>query len=130
MGIEYPRRPMAPAAVRYSCMIFGLANIGWSVAYAARRDAFMLVGGILVGGAWFAFGKYGGLPLVDTVVEWHPPATPGAVEEMHRRGLLVIRRRRWIAWAAVPGALAVAALLTPMLMQGGHPQFIVLILAV
>lgn len=127
MAIEYPNRPMAPRLVRYSCMVFGLANIVASISYVPRV---MLVGGLLVGGCWFAFGKYGGLPLVDTVVDWRPPAASGAIEDMHRQGLLVMRRRRWIVWAAIPGTFAVAALLVPLLMQGGHPEFVVLLLGV
>jgi hypothetical protein len=74
VAIDYPERLMAPDLVRYSCMIFGLATIGSSIAYAPRQDLFMLVGGLLVGGGWFAFGKYGGLPLVDTAADWRPPA--------------------------------------------------------
>ncbi len=120
---------MAPDWVRYSCMIFGLANIVASIAYATQRDVFMLVSGLLVGGTWFAFGKYGGLPLVDTVVDWHPPARSDVVEEIHRRGLLVMRRRRWMTWVTIP-AFAVAALLMPLLTRGGHPEFIVLLLGV
>ena len=130
MNIEYPKRPMAPAWVRYSCMMFGLACIMGSIAYAPRHDIFMLVGSLLVGGGWFAFGKYGGLPLVDTVVDWHPSAAPGAIEDMHRQGLLVMRRRRWMVWTAIPGAFGVAALLIPLLMQSGHPELIVLLLGV
>src|SRR6266566_5233000 len=118
---------MTPNVARYACMIFGLANVASSIAYAAPKDLFMPIGGLLVGGAWFAFGKYGGLPLVNTVTDWHPSA-PGALEEMHRRGLLVMRRRRWLVWAAIPGAFVVAALLIPLLMQGGHPELVVLVL--
>ena len=116
--------------VRYTCMVFGLTNIIASITHATRGNIFMLAGGLLVGGAWFAFGKYGGLPLVDTVVDWRPPASPDAVDEMHRSGLLVMRRRRWMMWAAVPGALAVAALLIWLLMGVGHPELSVLLLAV
>jgi len=129
MATEYPKRPMAPNVARYACMIFGLANVASSIAYATAKDLFMPIGGVLVGGAWFAFGKYGGLPLVNTVTDWHPSA-PGALEEMHRRGLLVMRRRRWFVWAAIPGAFVVAALLIPLLMQGGHPELVVLVLGV
>ncbi len=130
LTIEYSKRSMAPAWVRYSCMIFGLAGIIGSIADATRQDIFMLVGGPLVGGGWFAFGKYGGLPLVDTVVDWRPPRAPGAIEDMHRQGLLVMRRRGWIVWAAIPGAFGVAALVIPLLMQSGHPELIVLLLGV
>jgi hypothetical protein len=121
---------MAPALVRYSCMIFGLANVTGSVAYGGPRDMFMLVVGVMVGGAWFAFGKYGGLPLVDTVVDWCPPRAPSAIEPMHLQGLLVMRRRRWILWASIPGAIGVAALLIPLLMKTGRPERIVIVLGV
>jgi len=129
MAIEYPNRRMAPDAVRYVCMIFGLANIAAGIAYATRQDLFMLIGGLVVGGAWFAFGKYGGMPLVSTVADWRPSPT-GAIDDMHRQGLLVMRRRRWIVWAAVPGTLAVGALLIPLLMEAGQPGLVVLFLGV
>src|SRR5574341_1420032 len=129
MAIEYPKRRMAPGTVRYACMIFGLANIAGSIAYANRQNMFMLIGGLLVGGGWFAFGKYGGLPLVNTVADWRP-STSGAIDEMHRQGLLVMRRRRWTVWATVPATFAVAALLIPLLMQTGHPELVVLLLGV
>ena len=116
--------------VRYACMVFGLANIIVSIAYAGPGNVFMLVGGLLVGGAWFAFGKYGGSPLVDTVADWHPPTAPDAVNEMHRRGLLVLRRRRWMMMAAVPAALAIAPLLISPLMRSGQPEVTVLLLGV
>jgi ribosomal protein S27AE len=128
--LDYPKRPMAPNVVRYACMIFGLANVAGSIAYTSRQDMFMLIGGLLVGGGWFAFGKYGGLPLVSTVADWRPPSSSGEIEEIHRQGLLVMRRRRWIVWAAIPGTFVVAALLIPLLMQGGHPEIIVLLLGV
>jgi hypothetical protein len=111
-------------------MIFGLAIIVTGIAYAARTDVFMPVGGLLVGGGWFAFGKYGGLPLVDTVVDWSPPSASGVIDDMHRQGLFVMRHRRWIAWATIPGALAAAALLIPLLEQGGHAELIGFVLGV
>ncbi len=77
---------MAPDAVRYACMIFGLANVGGSIAYATQQNMFILICGLLVGGGWFAFGKYGGLPLVNTVADWRP-STSGAIEDMQRQGL-------------------------------------------
>jgi hypothetical protein len=120
---------MAPDAVRYACMIFGLANIAASIAYATRENMLILIGGLLVGGGWFAFGQYGGVPLVNTVVDWRP-STSGAIDDMHRQGLLVMRRRRWTVWAAVPGTFAAAALLIPLLMQAGHPELVVLLLGV
>ena len=121
---------MAPDWIRYSCMIFGVANMVASIAYASRRDIFMLVGGLLVGGAWFAFGKYGGFPLVDSVAGWQAPAGVGPVNEMHREGLLVVRRRKWMTWIAIPVALGIGGMLMPPLMRIGHPEFEVLILGV
>ena len=121
---------MAPGAIRYACMIFGLANVAGSIAFAPRQDMFMRIGGLLVGGAWFAFGKYGGLPLVDTVRDWRSPSASGAIEAQHRQGLLVMRRRRWMVWAAIPGLFIAAALLMPALMQSGHPEFVVFLLGV
>jgi len=121
---------MAPDVIRYACMIFGLMNVAGSVAFAPRQDMFMLIGGLLVGGGWFAFGKYGGLPLVNTVADWRPPSTSGAIEVQHRQGLLVMRRRRWMAWAAIPGTFIAAAFLIPLLMQGGHPELVVFLLGV
>src|SRR6058998_2929240 len=131
MSIEYPSRPMAAPWVRYPCMAFGLAIVA-SVTYGALRErsVFMTAGGLFVGSLWFAFGKYGGVPLVDTVADWHPPTAPDAVNEMHRRGLLVMRRRRWIMWAEVPVVLAVAPLLISPLMQSGQPELIVFLLGV
>jgi len=121
---------MAPAFVRYFCMLFGLVNIAAVIAFSARQDMFMLIGGILGGSAWFAFGWYGGLPLVETVVGWHPPANSAAVDEMHRQGLKVMRHRKWVAWLAIPGALAATALLMPLLMQSTQPELVLLIVGV
>ena len=119
---------MAPNLLRYPCMIFGLATIASCIAHARAHDLFMLVGGLLVGGAWFAFGMYGGLPLVGTVDDWHPPADSTAIEDMHRRGLLVMRRRKWLTWLAAPGALVVGVSLMPLLRQVGQPQLVVLLM--
>ena len=108
-------------------MIFGLATVIGGIGQATPKDLFAPVAGLLVGGAWFAFGKYGGLPLVNTVADWHPSA-PGALEDMHRRGLLVMRARRWTLWAAMPGALIVTVFLVPSLLERGHPELVVLVL--
>jgi hypothetical protein len=121
---------MAPDVIRYACMIFGLANVAGSIAFA-RQDIFMLVGGLLVGGGWFAFGKYGGLPLINTVTQWRPPTSASdAIEDQHRRGLLVMRRRRWTVWSAIPGILIAAAFLMPLLVQHRHPELVVFLLGV
>lgn len=133
MTIPYPDRPMAPKWIRYACMAFGATNMAAAAPSAAHRGdigMFMLVGGLVVGGVWFAFGWYGGLPLVSTVADWQPPAAPDEVNEMHVRGLLVMRRRRWMMWATSPVVLAMAAALMPLLMPTRHPEWIVLILAV
>ena len=106
-------------------MIFGLANVAGSIAFAPRQDTFMLVGGLLVGGVWFAFGKYGGLPLFNTVTQWRPPGASDAIEDQHREGLLVMRRRRWMVWSAIPGMFIAALLLMPLLIQRGHPELVV-----
>jgi hypothetical protein len=120
---------MAPTVVRYLCMIFGLANIVGGIASGVQwGDTFPLLGGLLVGGGWFAFGWYGGLPLFDTVADWHPPASPDAVEDMHREGLRVMRRRQWTPWLAIPVLFAVAALIIPPLMRAGHPELVIFLL--
>ena len=132
MNREYPTRPKVAAWARYLSMTFGVANIvgGIDLARSSPLDLFLLLGTFLVGGAWFAFGLYGGLPLVSTVRNWQPAATPDEVNDMHRRGLLVMRRRRWIIWASVPSAFIVAFLLIPVLMKAGQPGLTVLVLGV
>ena len=130
MTAEYPKRHMAPKFVRCVCMIFGLANIIAVIASGFYHDIFMFIGGVLVGSIWFAFGMYGGLPLVDTVRDWHPSVSNTEINEMHRQGLLVMRRRKWIAWIAMPGSLAAASLLLPLLIPYGHPELIVLLVGV
>ena len=119
---------MAPGVVRYACMIFGLANIVGGIAYASSQDMFMPIAGLLVGSCWFAFGKHGGFPLVNTVADWHPPSASGAIEDLHREGLLVMRRRRWLVWAGFPGTLIVG--LFVMELQRGDPRFAALLLAI
>jgi len=107
-------------------MAFGLMNIV-SVVYTAPPDLVMFVGGLLVGGGWFGFGLYGGYPLASTVVDWHPPASFDAVEEMHRQGLRVMRRRRWIMALSIPIVMvAVMFLVMPLLMRLGHPEYVFL----
>jgi hypothetical protein len=109
-------------------MVFGLANIigGIASVWSLTLDMSVGVGGFLIGGAWFAFGLYGGLPLVNTVREWHPPANPEEVSDMQCKGLLVMKRRRWAMWATVPGLFALAPLLSPVLIL--HPGLAVLLL--
>jgi len=125
---------MAPGVIRYACMLFGLANVAGSIASAAfvpRQYMFVLIGGgFLIGGGWFAFGKYGGLPLVNTVTDWRPPNASGAIEDQHRQGLLVMRRRRWMVWAVSPGIFIATAFLMPVLMQLEHPEFVAFLLGV
>ncbi len=130
MKTEYPIRPKAPDWVRYICMVFGLANMVGGVMGGYKDGLFAVIGGLVVGGAWFAFGLYGGLPLVDTTLDWHPPVVPGEIEETHRRGLLVMRRRRWMTWAVLPGFFVAGAMLIPIFMQIGHPELILFVLMV
>jgi len=132
MSREYPIRPKVAAWVRYLCMAFGVAIVVGAIdsVRSFPLDLFPLLGGFLIGSAWFAFGLYGGLPLVDTVREWCPAAAPNEVNDMHRQGLLVMRQRRWIMWASVPCALAVAVVLIPVLIRADQPGLIVLILGV
>lgn len=130
MGTEYPTRPKAPEVVRYLCMAFGLANIVASIVLAPKRDAFMLIGGLLVGSAWFAFGKYGGLPLFDTVHNWQPPGDSAESAQKLRQGLLVMRRRRWMTWISLPVAFGTMALIVPVLIPYGQPQLALLLIGV
>ena len=117
---------------RFLCMAFGLANILSGVAFAVfyKPSIFILLTALLVGGVWFMFGKYGGFPLVDTVREWHPASDSDEVNEMYRRGLLVMRRRKWLMWASLPSVVVVAGFLIPVLMQIGQPELVVLLLGV
>jgi len=130
MASEYPDRPMAANWVRYFCMAFGLANIVAGIVYATEQDWFLALAGPLVGGAWFAYGKYGGMPLIDTVNDWHPPATPDSIDEMHRRGLLVMRHRRWVMWVANVATFAGMALVIPVFVVAGHPELALFIVGV
>lgn len=132
MSINYPSRPKVAKWFRFLCMAFGLANIISGIASTIfyKLDVFILLAAFLVGGAWFMFGKYGGFPLVDTVREWHPVSDSDEVNEMHRRGLLVMRRRKWLMWASIPSAFVVAGFLIPVLMRISEPGLIVLLLSV
>lgn len=129
---EYPTRPKVTTWIRYLCIAFGVAIIvgGIDSLRSSSLDLFSLLSGFLIGGAWFAFGLYGGLPLVNTVREWCPAATPDEVNNQHRRGLLAMRRRRWIMRASFPGVLIVAFFLIPVLMKAGQPKVAVLVLGV
>jgi hypothetical protein len=121
-----------PFWARCLCMAFGIANVLGGIASVAYSDdpLFSVLGGLLVGGCFFAFGKYGGLPLIGTVQEWHPPVAPDEVTEMHRSSLLVMRRRRWTMWASYPGALIVAPFVIATLFQVGQPGLTVLVIGV
>ena len=132
MNADYPIRPAMPIWARCLCMAFGIANVLGGIASVAYSDepVFSVLGGLLVGGVFFAFGKYGGLPLLTTVHEWHPPSTPDEVTEMHRSGLLVMRRRRLAMWASYPGALIVAPLVIAALFEVGQPGLGVLLIGV
>ncbi len=111
MNTQYPDRPRAKSWIRYACMLLGFACILSAILnrVLGSLTAYMFAGGLLVGTLWFAFGMYGGLPLVTTVDNWQPPETFDAVSETHRRGLLVMRRRRWFAWLAIPAWFALMA---------------------
>lgn len=113
-------------------MVFGVANIIGVIASlsSSSLDIFLGIGAFLIGGAWFAFGLYGGLPLVNTVHEWHPAANPHEVTDMQRKGLLVMRGRRWAAWATLPGFLLLGSLLVPVLIPAGQPGLLLLIIGV
>ncbi len=132
MNREYPVRPKLTAWFRYPSMALGVACIIGAIdsVRSSPFDLFPLLGGLLVGGAWFAFGFYGGLPLVNTVFEWHPTAIPDEVNAVHRRGLLVMRRRRWMMWVGEAALLGAAFLLIPVFIQIGQPGLIVLVLVV
>lgn len=103
-------------------MAFGLANVcGAAVSMAYPEDrAFRLAAGLLVGGIWFGFGMYGGLPLVATVRDWHAPVAPEVVTEKVWEGLLVMRRRRWVMWSSFVGVFVTAPLVVGALVQAGQ----------
>ncbi len=132
MSIEYPVRPAMPKVAKYLCMMFGIVGVFGGIASVQAGDdrAFLVLGSLLVGGAWFAFGIYGGLPLVDTVSEWHPPDSRDEVTEMHRKGLLVMRRRRWTMWLFYPAALLAAPLLIVACFRIREPGLAVLALGI
>lgn len=132
MSSEYPIRPKMAAWARYLSMAFGVAIVvgGIDSVRSSALDLFPLLVGLLIGGAWFGFGLYGGLPLVNTVPDWCPAITPDEVSDQHRRGLLVMRRRRWIMWASVPSMFIVAFFLIPVLVKAGQPGVAVLFLGV
>ena len=126
---EYPKRPKMSRWVRYLLMAFGIANIA-GVIFAvdtSTPDISAFLAAFLIGGAWFAFGLYGGFPLVNTVRKWRAPATPKEINDMHRRGLLVMRRRRWITWGLFPVCLTGVLLLWAVL---GNPMLAVLVVGV
>jgi hypothetical protein len=62
MNREYPARPKVAAWARYPRVVLGVACIigGIDSLRSSPLDLYPLVGGFLVGGAWFAFGFYGG----------------------------------------------------------------------
>jgi len=129
---EYPARPKMATWVRYLCMAFGIVIIvgGMDSVRTSPIDLFLLLGSLLIGGAWFSFGLYGGLPLVGTVYEWHSATERDEVNNMHRQGLLVMRRRRWLMWTSLPLALVAAVFLVPLFIKMNQPGIIVFILGV
>jgi hypothetical protein len=130
MTAEYPNRPMAPKLVRFVCMIFGCACIVGAVTQGIQHDAFELISGLVVGGVWFAFGAYGGLPLIGTSGEWHSTGDFSAVAQSHKDGLIVMRRRRRIMWLALPSALLASVLIMPALQHLGRPEMVVFLLGI
>jgi len=129
--VAYPERLPAPSWIRYACMAFGALNVVQAVRYGTMAgDLFMPVAGVLVGGAWFAFGCYGGLPLVATVRDWRPPAAPDEVSAMHGQGLRVMRRRRWLTWATIPVWLIGGLALAVWLDDPKYMPFILIVLGV
>jgi len=121
---------MAPRLVRLGCMIFGGGCIVDAVAQGIQHDGFSLFAGLAVGSVWFAFGKYGGLPLVDTVAEWHAGGDPESVAQVHKDGLLVMRQRRLLMWISIPSAFLVFFLVGSQLQRLGHPEIVLLLLVV
>jgi len=127
---DYPIRQKASNLVRYSCMTFGLANLIGAIVYSESQNMAALVGGALVGSVWFAFGYYGGLPLFDTVRDWHSPVVAGVIEKTHRQGLLVMRRRKWVSWLSIPGMPIAMLFLIPLLKNIGHPELVLFLVGV
>lgn len=118
---------------RYPCMAFGLLTVFGGAKHLFRngtQDTFPILAAFLVGGVWFAFGSYGGLPMVNTVHGWHPTETPNEVNDTHRRGLLVMRRRRWLTRVSLPVAFVAVVYLMPKLIQIGKPELILFIVGV
>ena len=62
MNREYPARPKGVAWARHPGIVLGVAWIigGIDSLRSSPLDLFPLLGDFLVGGAWFAFGFYGG----------------------------------------------------------------------
>lgn len=127
--VDYPlRRPMPPWA-RYLCMALGIGNIigGLSAPFDSASNqmvpdafgfsTFGVLGGLLVGGLWFAFGYFGGLPLVDTVSDWQPPNNSEEITDSYRRGIVTLGRRKRLMWASIPAYFVLAGLLMPWFLQ-------------
>lgn len=105
MKIGYPFRPKAPIWVRIPCMIFGsvcVFNAGFALVQPQGQSPAFLLGGIVVGAVWFAFGFYGGLPLINTVRDWSPSVDTNDLTESSRSGLRTMRWRKWAMWASEP----------------------------
>ncbi len=133
MTQTYPDRPMMPRALRIACMVFGALNLLGLVLQLILEpfpEALTIgVLGVLVGGACFAFGWYGGLPLFETVSGWTPPADPTVITAGHRAGLRLMRRWWWQQFMVPMAALVLCGLLVmPSLMAWGHPEAAMLVL--
>jgi hypothetical protein len=107
MKTNYPLRSPMPSWARYSCMALGIAVALGTIggAFDGSETVTLILAGVCVGGAWFAFGFIGGLPLVDTVPDWEPSSTPSIVTEQQVQGLLTMRRRRLAMWLSFPAVM-------------------------
>jgi hypothetical protein len=128
MSTAYPHRQMLSSWLRYVCMAFGIACA--ISAFGLPNDPFVpngliVAGGIVIGVTWFAFGLYGGLPLFNTTSVWHPPASPDEVNSLHREGLLVIRRRRWLMWAAFASMFTVLPFMALLLLPSDNGMYLI-----
>lgn len=131
IAAEYPFRPPMARWIRIAVVVFAAAIlIGLVLDIRAEPDLFNLFMGGFVSAAWLAFGVYGGFPLFETVQDWHAPATPCEITDAHRQGLLVMRRRKWIMWAAYPVALAMVPFLHGALEGLGQAPLVVVLLFV
>src|SRR5947208_172260 len=113
----FPERKKLALPIRVVCMIFGGYTVLGAIhswVYEAHPQSFMIAGGIIVGAAWFGLGAYGGLPLVNTAPRSSQELGSEALTERERRGLVVLRNRKWLAWLSLPAALAMGPLVAQL----------------